>query len=122
MYYLEWYDTKKNVGLGKIGFKFIDFDTAVEKAVEIYKRQCKADKKHIEVIIRDMKDEDFSQSIGKDTFVLEKTLQYADLEDFKKSKEYKEIMTAGKLYQYDNFKEYVDIYVYTKLGEILNIL
>lgn len=122
MYYLEWYDTKKNVGLGKIGVENNNLEEITEKAIEIYKGQCKADKEHIEVIIRDMKDEEFSESIGKNTFVLEKTLQYADLEDFKKSKEYGEIMTAGKIYQYDNFKEYVDIYVYAKIDENIDYL
>lgn len=118
MYYLEWYNTKENVGLGKIGVENNNLEEITEKAIEIYKGQCKADKEHIEVIIRDMKDEDFSESIGKNTFVLEETLQYADLEDFKKSEKYKEIMTAGKIYKYDNFREYVDIYVYAKIDEI----
>lgn len=69
-----------------------------------------------------MKDEDFSESIGKNTFILEETLQYADLEDFKKSEKYKEIMTAGKIYQYDNFREYVDIYLYAKIDENIDYL
>lgn len=122
MYYLKWYDTKKNVYSGKIGVENNNLEEITEKAIEIYKRQCEADKKHIEVIIRDTKDENFNKSIGKDTFILEKTLQYADLEDFKKSKEYGEIMMAGKLYQYDNFEEYVDIYVYTKIDENMDYL
>lgn len=122
MYYLEWYDTKKNVGLGKIGVENNNLEEIIEKAVEIYKKQCKADKQHIEIVINDTEDEYFSESIGKNTIILEKILQYADLEDFKKSKEYGEIMTAGKIYKYDNFREYVDIYVYAKIDENIDYL
>lgn len=53
MYYLEWYDTKKNVGLGKIGVENDNLEEITEKAIEIYKGQCKADKEHIEIVIND---------------------------------------------------------------------
>ena len=78
MYYLEWYDTKKNVGLGKIGVENNNLEEITEKAIEIYKGQCKADREHIEVIIRDMKDEDFSESIGKDTFIIDENIDYVE--------------------------------------------
>lgn len=122
MYYLELYNARLNVGLEEIGEEYKDIEMAEEKAIEEYKKICKADKEHTEILIRDREDEDFSESIGKNTFVLEKTLQYADLEDFKKSKEYGEIMTAGKIYKYDNFREYVDIYVYAKIDENIDYL
>lgn len=115
MYYLELYNTKLNVGVGEIREEYEDIETAQEKAIEEFKKLCRADKENTEILIRDRNNEDFNISISKNTLVMSEIYQANDLGEFKKSKKYQEILKTGKVWDYENFTDYVNIRIYEKL-------
>lgn len=47
-------------------------------------------------------------------FVLEKTLQYNDKEDFLKSEQHKKMLKDGKVFDTINYNDFVEIRIYKK--------
>ena len=49
-----------------------------------------------------------------DTYILDRTAQFNDIQEFKNSNEYKRIIEKGEKWQKETFEDYVNIKIFRK--------